>query len=173
MTLPRGIVGSTASPVIIPDPKASDCLFRFRLAEVNADTWDVYAGSDADLMFTDSVIDELNANGQAKVSVRNSEVYADWISLGGAAKLKVENSTVGAQRLAAERPDLATSQIRLSGQAEAIFDHVKFDCGIVAAGNSHLVITDSSMAPKYIRRAEKATVHTDPLLSIDEAGKER
>jgi hypothetical protein len=172
LTLPHGMVGSRAAPVIIPDPKASDCPFEFRLAEVNADTWDVYAGAGADLTFTNSVIDELNADHDAKISVRDSEIYADWMSLGGAAKVKVENSTVGAERLAGERPDLATSQIRLSGQAEGRFDRVKFDCGIVAAGTSNLVITDSSKPPKYIRRAEKATVRTDPLLSIEETGKE-
>jgi hypothetical protein len=172
LTLPHGMVGSIASPVIIPDPKASDCPFRLRLAEVNADTWDVYAGAGTDLTFTNSVIDELNADGDAKISVRDSEVYADWMSLGGTAKVKVENSAVGAQHLAAERPDLATSQVRLSAQAAAIFNHVKFDCGIVAAGNSNLVITDSLTPPKYIRRAEKATVRTEPSLSIEEPGKE-
>ena len=173
MMLPHGMVGSPAAPLIVPNPKTSDCPFRFRLAQVNADTWDVYAGADANLTFTNSVIDELNADDHAEVSVRDSEVYADWMSLGGAAKLKIENSTVGAERLAAERPDLATSQVRLSGQAQAIFDRVKFDCGIVAAGNSNLVVTNSSTPPKYIRRAERATVRTDPLLSIEETGKER
>jgi hypothetical protein len=87
--------------------------------------------------------------------------------------VKIENSTVGAQRLSDERPDLATSQVRLSGQAEAIFDHVKFDCGIVAAENSNLVITNSVTPPKYIRRAQKATVRTDFSLPIEEPGKER
>jgi hypothetical protein len=173
LTLPHGSVGSTATPLIIPDPKVSDCPFRFSLAEVNADTWDVYAGEGADLTFLNSVIDELNADHDAKVSVRDSEVYADWMSLGGTANLKVENSTVGAQRLAAERPDLATSQVRLAGQAEATFSHVKFDCGIVAGENSHLVITDSVLPPKYIRVAEKATVKTVPSLAVDESGKER
>jgi hypothetical protein len=173
LTLPHGMVGSAAVPVIIPDPKASACRFRFRLADVNADTWDVYARAGADLTFTNSVIDELNADGNARISVRDSEIYADWMSLGGAAKVKVENSTVGAQRLAAQRPDLATSQVRLSGQAEASFDRVKFDCGIVASGNSKVVITDSVTPPKYIRRAEKASVKAQPALAIDEAGKER
>lgn len=173
LTLPHGMVGSTASPVIIPDKRASDCPFHFRLAEVNADTWDVYAGMDADLTFTNSVIDELNADGHARISVRDSDVYADWMSLGGAAKVRVENSTVGAQRLAAERPDLATSQVRLSGHAEATFDHVKFDCGIVAAGDSNLLITHSVVPPKYVRRADKATVRVEPSLPLDETGKER
>ena len=66
VTLPHGLVGSAASPVVSSDSKASNCPFRLRLAEVNADTWDVYAGVGADLTFTNSVIDELNANGNAK-----------------------------------------------------------------------------------------------------------
>jgi hypothetical protein len=172
LTLPHGKVGSAASPLIIPDPKASDCAFRFHLSDVNADTWDVYAGGDADLTFANSVIDELNANEHAKVTVRDSEVYADWISLDGDASLKVEYSTVGAQRLAAERPDLATSQVRVSGRAEAAFDHVKFDCGVVATGDSHLAITDSVTPPRYVRRSERATVDTHPTLAVEQSGKD-
>src|SRR5580704_16134753 len=42
-----------------PEPGASNCPFRLRLNEVNADTWDVYAGAEADLTFPNSVIDEL------------------------------------------------------------------------------------------------------------------
>lgn len=173
LTLPHGMVGSTASPVIIPDPKASDCPFRFRLAEVNADTWDVYAGAGADLTFTNSVIDELNADHDAKISVLDSEVYADWMSLAGNSQLKVENSSVGAEHLAAQRPDLATSQVRLSGQAAAVFHRVKFDCGIVAAGNSNLVISDYVVPPRYIRQSENATVKTAPSLAVEKTGKER
>ena len=173
VTLPHGLVGSAASPVIIPDPKVSDCPFRLRLTEVNADTWDVYAGAGADLTFTNSVIDELNADGKARISVRDSEVYADWMSLGGDAKVNVERSVVGAQRLAAERPDLATSQVRLSGNAEAAFDRVKFDCGVVAAGNSKLRITNSVVPPKYVRQADKAVVNTQPSLPIAQSAKDR
>jgi hypothetical protein len=44
LRLPHGIVGSAKNPVLVPEPGASDCPFRFRLQEVNADTWDVYAG---------------------------------------------------------------------------------------------------------------------------------
>lgn len=173
ITLPHGMVGSAASPVIIPDAKTSDCPFRFRLAQVNADTWDVYAGAGADLTFANSVIDELNANGDARVSVRDSEVYADWMSLGGDAKVKVENSTIGAERLAAERPDLATSQVRLSGNAEATFNRVKFDCGVVAAGNSKLRVTNSVVPPKYVRQADKAVVSTEPSLPVVQSGVEQ
>lgn len=173
LTLPHGKVGSSTSPVVIPDPTTSDCPFRFRLADVNADTWDVYAGGEADLTFTNSVMDELTATDHARVSVRNSEVYADWLSLAGSAKLQVENSTVGAQRLAAQRPDLATTQVRLGGHSEASFDHVKFDCGILAAGNSSLVIREPVISPQYIREANQASVSTEPALPIEKSGKER
>lgn len=172
LTLPRGILGSAASPLVIPDANASDCPFRLRLRDVNVDTWDVYAGENADLTFTHSVIDELTADGHAKVFVRDSDVYADWLSWAGNAQLKVENSTVGAQRLAAQRPDLATTQVRLGGKADAGFYHVKFDCGIVAAGSSHLLIRDPVTSPKYIRQMDAATVETQPRLPVDRSGKE-
>lgn len=172
LTLPHGILGSPTSPVIIPDANASDCPFRFTLKDVNADTWDVYAGQNADLTLRNSVIDELTADGHAKVSVRDSEIYADWLSWTGDAKLLVEKSTVGAQRLAAQRPDLATTQVRLGGNSEATFDHVKFDCGIVAAGNSSLFIRDPVISPQYIRQLDAATVKTEPRLPVDKLGKE-
>jgi len=171
LNLPHGNVGSETSALVIPDPKKSDCPFRFRLSAVNVDTWDVYAGEGADLTFSDGVIDELTANGHAKLTVRNSEVYADWLSVTGSASLKVEHSTVGAQRLADERPDLATSQVRLGGHSQASFDRVKFDCGVVAAGDSSLVIRDSAVPPRYIRQTEQARVRTEPPLPI-ETGKE-
>lgn len=173
LSLPRGKLGTSASPVVIPDANASDCPFRFQLADVNADTWDVYAGGDADLTFKNSVIDELTANGHAKVSVRDSEVYADWLSWAGDARLDVEDSTVGAQRLAAQRPDLATSQVRLADRSQATFNHVKFDCGIVAAGNSRLVIRDPVISPTYIRQMDAATVSTQPAVPVEKSGKER
>jgi len=172
LILPHGKVGSAASPIIIPAAGASDCPFRFQLADVNADTWDVYAGGDADVTFTNSVIDELTADGRAKVSVRDSDIYADWLSWGGDAKLKVEKSTVGAQRLAAQRPDLATSQVRLGGHSEAVFDHVKFDCGVVASENSSLVIHDPVIPPKYLRRTDEASVKTDPALPLEKSAED-
>lgn len=172
LTLPRGMLGSAASPVTIPGANASDCPFRFRLMDVNTDTWDVYTGGNAELTFTNSVLDELTADGLAKVSVRDSDVYADWLSSAGDAKLNIKNSTVGAQRLAAQRADLATSQVRLGDHSEVIFDHVQFDCGIVAAGNSKLVIRDPVISPRYIRQREEATVETEPLLPVDKSGKE-
>ena len=162
LTLPHGVVGSAKVPMVVPEPGASDCPFRLQLSEVNADTWDVYAGGDADLTFTNSVIDELTANGHAKLTVRNSDVYADWLSLGGEAELKVDHSTVGALRLVKQRPDLATSEVRVFKHSHAVFDHVNFDCGVVAADNSTIMVRDSVTSPKYIRRSGGATVTTTP-----------
>lgn len=158
LTLPHGMTGSAAKPVVVPERGASDCPFRFHLSEVNVDTWDVYAADGADLTFTNSVIDELTANGKSKLTVRDSEVYADWLSLGGEAQLLVERSTVGAQRLAAQRPDLATSEVRLGGHSRAVFNHVKFDCGVFANGDASVAIHDPVTSPKYVRREERATV---------------
>jgi hypothetical protein len=172
LKLPHGLVGSVKTPVIIPQAGASNCPFRLRLNAVNVDTWDVYAGGDADLTFTNSVIDELTANGHAKLTVRDSDVYADWLSLDGNAQLQVERSTVGAQRLAAQRPDLATSEVRLNGHSQGTFDHVTFDCGLVAAGNSTTAIRDSVTSPKYIRRSDSATVTTNPQQPVESPGKE-
>ena len=172
LNLPHGIVGSAKAPVLVPEQSTSNCPFHIRLNDVNADTWDVYARGHADVTFTKSVIDELTADGQAKITVRDSEVYADWLSFGADSILRVENSTVGALRLAAQRPDLATSQVRLNGRSQATFDHVKFDCGIVATDNSTLAIHNSLTPPNYIRRGEHAVVHTDPVLKIEELGKE-
>jgi hypothetical protein len=170
--LPHGLVGSATATVMVPEPGASNCPFRLRLNEVNVDTWDVYAGGKADLTFTNSVIDELTAGGHAKLTVRDSDIYADWLSLDGEAQLQVDHSTVGAQRLAAQRPDLATSQVRVNGNSHATFDHVKFDCGVVATENSTTLIRDSVTTPKYIRRSDRATVKADPLLPIEDLGKE-
>jgi hypothetical protein len=172
LKLPHGRVGSANRPVVVPEPGASDCPFRLRLQEVNADTWDVYAGGEANLTFTDSLIDELTADGHAKLTVRNSEIYADWLSLGGDAQLLVDRSTVGAHRLAAQRPDLATSQVRLNGHSQATFDRVQFDCGVMAADDSTTVIRNPVTSPKYIRRSGHATVKTEPLLPVEDLGKE-
>lgn len=162
LKLPHGVVGSAKAPVVVPDPGASNCPFRLQLSEVNADTWDVYAGGDADLTFTNSVIDELTGNGHAKLTVRNSEIYADWLSLSGDAELRVDHSTVGALRLTPQRPDLATSEVRAADRSRAIFDHVKFDCGLVAVDNSTTVMRNSVIAPKYIHRTASATVSNEP-----------
>ena len=162
LQLPHGAVGSAKTPVIVPEPGVSNCPFQVRLNEVNADSWDVYAGEGADLTFTNSVIDELTANGHARIIVRDSDIYADWLSLDGESELQVYRSTVGAERLARLRPDQATSQVRVNGHSHATFDHVNFDCGVLATENSTTVIRDSVTSPKYIRRADRATVTTDP-----------
>lgn len=168
LRLPHGLVGSVKEPVTVPETGASDCPFRLRLSEVNADTWDVYAGGHADLTFKDSVIDELTANSHAKLKVRDSDIYADWISLDGESQLDVSRSTVGAQRLAAQRPDLITSQARIGGYSHATFDHVTFDCDVLVTGNSTTVIRDSVTAPKHIRRSDDAIVQTDPKLPVED-----
>jgi hypothetical protein len=129
--------------------------------DVNVDTWDVYTGGDADLTFADSVIDELIISGHAKVHVRNSELYADWLGVSDEAQLNVESSTVGALRLAAKRPDLATSQARIGGQARAVFSKVRFDCGVVASGQAQVEINGAIIPPQYVRRADNATVRVD------------
>lgn len=165
--LPHGLVGSAKTPVVVPEPGASNCPFRLLLNEVNVDTWDVYAGGEADLTLTNSVIDELTASGNARLTVHDSEIYADWLSLDGEAQLQVDHSTVGAQRLAAQRPDLATSQVRVNGHSRATFDRVNFDCGVVATENSTIVIRDSVASPKYIRRSDRAIVKTDPRLPVE------
>ena len=172
LTLPHGMVGSATSPVVVPAPGASDCPFLFHLNAVNADTWDVYAGGNADLEFTNSVIDELTANGHAKLSVHDSEIYADWLSLAEDAQLQVDHSTVGAQRLVAQRPDLATTQVRLGGHSRATFDHVKFDCGIVVRDGANLIIRDPVISPNYIRQSDRATINTEPPLPVEHSGKE-
>lgn len=158
LRLPSGHVGSDKTPVVVPTPEASDCAFRFTLIDVNVDTWDVYAGGNAELSFTDSRIDELTANERAKLTVRHSEIYADWLSLAGDAELHVEDSTVGALRLASERPDLATSQIRLSGRSHASFTRVRFDCGVMAKDDAQVEIRDPVAPPKYVRKSGSAEV---------------
>ncbi|HEX7361788.1 MAG TPA: hypothetical protein VF283_14960 [Bryobacteraceae bacterium] len=156
--LPKGRLGSAAAPVSVPAPGNSNCPFGFKLNDVNVDTWDVYAGGNADLSFTGSRIDELTADGSAKINVRDSELYADWLSLAGDADLHVEDSTVGALRLASERPDLATSQIRLRDRSRAVFTRVRFDCGLVAIDHSHVEIRNPITRPKYVRESGAAQV---------------
>jgi len=158
LELPQGRVGTSSAPVVVPTPGASDCPFRFTLDDVNVDTWDVYAGGGADLTFTNSRIDELTASGNAKITVRRSDVFADWLALVSDAELLVEDSTVGALRLASERPDLATSQIRLNGRSRAVFTRVRFDCGIVASDNAQVKMRDSVVPPAYVRKSGNAIV---------------
>ena len=173
LKLPHGLTGLPNHPVVIPEAGASDCAFRLRLEEVNADTWYVYAAREADLRLSDSVIDELTANDHAKLSVHSSDIYADWLSVGGNAELQVDHSTVGAHRLAVQRPDLATSQVRLNGHSRAAFEQVQFDCGVIATDDSTAVIENSVTPPEYIRRSARAIVRTLPLLPVEDLGKER
>jgi hypothetical protein len=161
LQLPNGQLGSEATPIEIPARGASDCRFRFTLNHVNVDTWDVYASGKADLTFDRSRIDELVLNEDAKITVRNSELFADWLGVAGNAQLVVSDSTVGALRLAKERPDLATSQIRLSGHSRGVFSKVRFDCGIVAGDGATVEIDHAVVPPKYVRRTGNAVVRSD------------
>ncbi len=161
LQLRKGRLGSASQPAVFPDPKYSNCPFHVALNDVNVDTWDVYAAGHAKLTFDDSQIDELVANDRAEITVRNSNVFADWLAVAGEASVSVENSTVGALSLAAQRPDLATSQIRVSGRGRAAFTHVRFDCGIVALDDAAVSIRRSVTPPKYLRREGNAIIHAE------------
>ena len=159
LQLPHGKVGTGATPVVFPEPGSSNCPFKFSLKDANVDTWDVYAGGHSELTFDHSLIDELVANDHAKLIVRNSDLYADWLVVAGDAELRVENSTVGALRLASQRPDLATSEARLSGKGTARFSNVRFDCGIVTSDTARVDIDHAVRSPKYIHRSGEAVVN--------------
>lgn len=161
MRLPRGRLGSAAEPAVFPDPAKSNCAFRIRLNDVNVDTWDVYAAGHAKLTLEGSQIDELVASDHAAIEVRNSDVFADWLAVAGDASVRVENSTVGALRLAKERPDLATSQVRVSGRGRASFSGVRFDCGIVAEDEAWVSISHAAAAPKYLRHTGNAVIRVE------------
>jgi hypothetical protein len=161
LRLSKGRLGSATKPAVFPDAKNSNCPFHLSLNDVNVDTWDVYAAGHAKLTLEDSQIDELVANDHAEINVRNSNVYADWLAVAGEADVSVENSTVGALSLAAQRPDLATSQIRVSGRGRVAFTHVRFDCGIVALDDAAVSISRSVTPPKYLRHEGNSTIHTD------------
>lgn len=161
LRLSKGRSGSASKPAVFPDAKSSNCPFHLALNDVNVDTWDVYAAGHAQLTLEDSQIDELVANDHAEINVRNSNVYADWLAVAGEASVSVENSTVGALSLAAQRPDLATSQIRISGRGRAAFKHVRFDCGIVALDDAAVSISRSVTPPKYLRREGNSVIHAD------------
>jgi hypothetical protein len=158
LQLPRGRLGSAAKPAVFPDAKNSNCKFHIALNDVNVDTWDIYTAGNAKLTVEDSQIDELTAGEHATVAVRNSTLYADWLAVSGDASMTVENSTVGALRLAEQRPDLATSQIRVSGRGRAVFSGVRFDCGIVASDEAHVAISKAVTPPKYTRHTGNAVI---------------
>lgn len=161
LKLPKGRQGSSRTPMLFPDPAKSNCTFRIRLNDVNVDTWDVYASGQSKLTIEDSQIDELVATDHAAIEVRHSDVYADWLVAAGDANITIENSTVGALRLATERPDLATSQIRVSGRGQASFTGVRFDCGIVAEDDATVSISHATTPPKYSRHSGNATIRSD------------
>ena len=161
LQLRKGRLGSASQPAVFPDAKNSNCPFHLALNDVNVDTWDVYAAGHAKLTFEDSQIDELVANDHAEIDVRHSNVYADWLAIAGDASVTIDNSTVGALSLAAQRPDLATSQVRVSGRGRAAFTRVRFDCGIVALDDATVSISRSGAPPKYIRHEGNAAIHTD------------
>jgi hypothetical protein len=158
LRLPRGRLGSAAAPAVFPDAKSSNCPFHISLDDVNVDTWDIYAAGHARLTVEDSQIDELIAGEHATIAVRNSTVYADWLAVSGDASMTIGNSIVGALRLAKQRPDLATSQIRVSGRGRAIFSGIRFDCGIVAADDAYVAISHAVTHPKYARHSGNAVI---------------
>ncbi|HXS76155.1 MAG TPA: hypothetical protein VN753_08260 [Terracidiphilus sp.] len=161
LRLLKGRLGSASEPEVFPKPHASNCPFHIGLNDVNVDTWDVYAGGHAKLTLNDSQIDELIASDHADITVLNSKVYADWLGVNGDARMTIENSTVGALSLAGERPDLATSQIRVTGRGHATFTKVRFDCGIVAEDDGFVSIAQALRPPKYMRKSGQAAIQTD------------
>lgn len=161
LRLPKGRLGSVAEPAVFPAAHDSNCPFRIGLNDVNVDTWDVYAGGHAKLTLRDSQIDELVAGEHANIIVLNSNVYADWLGVNDDASVTVEDSRVGALSLAGKRPDLATSQVRVTGRGRAIFKKVRFDCGVVAQEDAFVSIAQAIQAPKYTRTSERASIRTE------------
>jgi hypothetical protein len=161
LRLSKGRLGSSGEPAIFPAAGTSNCPFHITLNDVNVDTWDVYAGGHSQLTLQDSEIDELIASDHANITVRNSNVFADWLGVAGDATVSIEDSTVGALRLAAKRPDLATSQIRVSGRAHAAFSRVRFDCGMLAQDEATVSISHSLQPPLYARQSGHAVIRTE------------
>ncbi len=161
VALPNGRLGSAAQPAVFPDSKNSNCPFRLPQKDDNDDTWDVYAFGHAHLTLEGSQIDELVANDHAAIEVHNSNVYVDWLAVAGDASVTIENSTVDALSLAAKRPDLATSQIRVSGRGRDNFKRVRFDCGIVALDDAVVSIDRPLKPPKYTRREGNSVVRVN------------
>ena len=156
--LPRGRLGSASESAVFPEPHASNCPFRITLKNVNVDTWDVYAGGNSKLTLNNSQIDELIAHDHANLTVLKSDVYADWLGVNDDAVMTIENSTVGALRLAATRPDLATSQVRVTGRGRATFRGVRFDCGVLAEDDAVVSITQSVQPPTYVKTSGHAVI---------------
>ena len=148
MQLPSGLLGTEGREAVFPDPRSSDCPFQFSLRNVHVDSWDVYASGQSDLKFSSSVIDELTASSHARIEVSKSSLYADWLALADDARLTVTDSNVGSLRLAASRPDLATSQVRLGGRSAAVFTRVRFDCGIYASDHAEATLIAPLALPR-------------------------
>lgn len=165
LRLPKGRLGSDALPAVFPSPGASNCPFRIKLNDVNVDTWDVYARGHAKLTLTDSQIDELIASDRAAIRVLNSNVYADWLGVNDDANISIDNSTVGALSLASERPDLATSQVRVTGRGHASFKRVRFDCGVVAMDDAFVSIAEPLQPPKYTRSSGRGVITAENKVS--------
>jgi hypothetical protein len=161
LRLPQGRLGSEATPAVFPGAGTSNCPFHITLNDVNVDTWDVYAGGQANLTLDDSQLDELQANDHADITVRNSNIYADWLAVSGDAHMTVERSTVGALHLASRRPDLATSEIHVGGRGHVIFSGARFDCGIVSTDDASVEISHAIVPPKYARHSGNSVIRMD------------
>jgi hypothetical protein len=158
LRLSQGRLGSEAKPVVFPKAGTSNCSFHIALNDVNVDTWDVYAGGGAKLTLDDSQLDELQANDRADITVRNSNIYADWLVVSGDAHITIEKSTVGALHLASQRPDLATSEVHVGGRGHAIFSEARFDCGIVSTDNALVEISHAIVPPKYSHHSGNSVI---------------
>ena len=143
MRLPRGRQGSAAKPALFPDAATSNCTFRISLNDVNVDTWDLYAAGHAKLTLEDSQIDELVASDHAAIEVRNSDVYADWLAVAGDASISVADSTVGALRLASQRPDSPPARFvsQVAGEPPSAM------CGSTAALSPRMTRSSPSAVP--------------------------
>jgi hypothetical protein len=158
LQLAAGRMGERGKEKLFPEEGATNCPFRITLQDVNVDTWDVYASGKADLKLHGSKIDELNANENARLLIEDSEVYADWMAVWGQAEINVNRSAVGSLSLAATRPDLATSQVRMGGKSRTIFNRVRFDCGIVATEDAYVEINDAVTSPRYVKKSGNAAI---------------
>ena len=162
MILPNGLLGTVPLPSVFPNSLTSDCPFRISLRNVNVDSWDVYASGNSDLKFTNSVIDELAASSQARIEVSKSNLYSDWLALSDDARLSITDSVVGSLRLAAQRPDLATSQVRMNGRSQAVFTRDRFDCGIYASDHAEARIILPLAPPRYQHELGSGRIISEP-----------
>jgi hypothetical protein len=136
------------------------------LVDLGVDTWDAYlsGGPGSHYSFVDSMIDEMAVSGQVHAEVDRSVLYADWLALRDEAARWVRDSTIGALSLVGERADLATSQVKVDGTAQAHFQRVRFDCGMLARGSSRVTVEDSLVPPTYATATDHA--HLTGLVHI-------